>query len=1021
MKIILLIIKIKIKKYTKNTILSKEIIKFSRETLDILLIEKKQDIFLLFLNIHPGLIMKIYSIFLFAIIWLCNIAATAHIPAQASKHVLKLNESLVHATQQQVQNSSLLQCLSRLYQITVKKNNLSAYEQEFIYHYKQFLIQLSQGDVKAAYKTFAHPLKQSIKKIFDETATTTANKSVRGKTQKEYFKKNSFPDSQRANVITQKIADTISYHINRLKDLHPQLVFGNFTQEELADFQALKENKQAARFNCIIQLTNNSQQLLSTATDIMRTQLEKQTNNYSLHSDIERKILYFSIDSDEAGKALLQNLFAQPDIKKWCNIDTGTFPAQIYISSSPGTPEQAYKEINVQMQPAKQRINKAHLNISVSSYTTDGGIAEQFRAAFMPFTQHGQSILQYIANTTSKVFDQVTFICDSARAGNLAHAHHILSTLQLPSMPKELQQFKQDTIECLNRLTNELYHNKKSNNHILGQLKTKNEINPANIKQIYEDYLEALDKVITYDGMNYSLVDDNAKRHIIEQRSNLPGAQTAPDKPSLYSKLRQNPKEVTESFADAIENNDCNCTINHVIQLCKQKRFQEAWELGNNNQLFQQFPELQDDISRFLEWQKQAATPHLVEKPVSCLDKIASIQAEFTRQADQSQQVITQFNNYLQTQNNSMTDDHYANRMHKRVQALEKIKSYGIEQSKKSYSVSTQALQMLEKLNIDAQEYEVCQGNQIQHVLHQECIETIETVAQLQPANPLYVHKEALLKFNHAALLYCKSGDIEKSLAIRDLTYCLLDCLKAVGEGVFEGLILTGETIARDPLQFALYAFAGEYVVAYQLCKMAFNLGVISGMALFDPEMAHDQWQEYIKPINELLHHVQHEEIKLRDCIKLGSKVATNHVAETFILGGLENFCETIKGKALSFAKSSPQSAKQVSQSVQELAKKTRVVEKVSNMHEFFEKKPFGKFLKDKVRKTGDRYHGKSIYEITKKMPEYPHLTKGLTFYLDNLHKDHFEVFTGNDFKFAINLDGSINEIKTRLGRGRRI
>lgn len=49
-------------------------------------------------------------------------------------------------------------------------------------------------------------------------------------------------------------------------------------------------------------------------------------------------------------------------------------------------------------------------------------------------------------------------------------------------------------------------------------------------------------------------------------------------------------------------------------------------------------------------------------------------------------------------------------------------------------------------------------------------------------------------------------------------------------------------------------------------------------------------------------------------------------------------------------------------------------------------------------------------------------MKKGDHFYLDNLHKDHLEVFdsTGN-FKHVLNLDGSLNNQKTDMAKGRHI
>ena len=50
------------------------------------------------------------------------------------------------------------------------------------------------------------------------------------------------------------------------------------------------------------------------------------------------------------------------------------------------------------------------------------------------------------------------------------------------------------------------------------------------------------------------------------------------------------------------------------------------------------------------------------------------------------------------------------------------------------------------------------------------------------------------------------------------------------------------------------------------------------------------------------------------------------------------------------------------------------------------------------------------------------YLKKSDQFYLDGQHKNHLEVFDrrGN-FKFVLNLDGTLNEAKTKAAEGRRL
>ncbi len=62
-----------------------------------------------------------------------------------------------------------------------------------------------------------------------------------------------------------------------------------------------------------------------------------------------------------------------------------------------------------------------------------------------------------------------------------------------------------------------------------------------------------------------------------------------------------------------------------------------------------------------------------------------------------------------------------------------------------------------------------------------------------------------------------------------------------------------------------------------------------------------------------------------------------------------------------------------------------------------------------------------SVYRIVEKGTN-KNLKKGYYYYLDNLHKDHIEVYDSyGECKHVLNLDGSKNVEKSRLAKGRTI
>ncbi|UTC88574.1 RHS repeat-associated core domain-containing protein [Treponema denticola] len=73
------------------------------------------------------------------------------------------------------------------------------------------------------------------------------------------------------------------------------------------------------------------------------------------------------------------------------------------------------------------------------------------------------------------------------------------------------------------------------------------------------------------------------------------------------------------------------------------------------------------------------------------------------------------------------------------------------------------------------------------------------------------------------------------------------------------------------------------------------------------------------------------------------------------------------------------------------------------------------------ISRTGEKYQGAEIYVFNKKTTiQGIKYNKGDYFYLDNFHKDHYEVFNSNNkSKAVINLDGSLNEKKTKKAKKR--
>ena len=90
-------------------------------------------------------------------------------------------------------------------------------------------------------------------------------------------------------------------------------------------------------------------------------------------------------------------------------------------------------------------------------------------------------------------------------------------------------------------------------------------------------------------------------------------------------------------------------------------------------------------------------------------------------------------------------------------------------------------------------------------------------------------------------------------------------------------------------------------------------------------------------------------------------------------------------------------------------------------MQQFFAETKFGQSIKKCLEKTKIINQDQSVYRVKENLREYG-LKKGDQLYLDNMHKDHLEVFDkrGN-FSTVLNLDGTYNKEKALRGRGRTI
>ncbi len=248
---------------------------------------------------------------------------------------------------------------------------------------------------------------------------------------------------------------------------------------------------------------------------------------------------------------------------------------------------------------------------------------------------------------------------------------------------------------------------------------------------------------------------------------------------------------------------------------------------------------------------------------------------------------------------------HNKNHYETRLAALEDVVSNS-RYTRDVYTLDDDVIRILSQSECDAKQYTTNYGNQLQQVIHRECIDIVSQTAQLSVRSPLYDYKNSLANFTDSARSYNQEGSSGKAMQINDFCYALLDYGSAIVEGIACGVIGAAKDMINHPVQTALCVVASEYVLAYQLLKVTTNLASIGICYAFDKEAGAQQWHDYIEPITNVISAINNKEVTLRNGIKGVVAVGTGIYAQGKMLKGLNSFYSTTKAKAFEFVKNNP-------------------------------------------------------------------------------------------------------------------
>ena len=222
---------------------------------------------------------------------------------------------------------------------------------------------------------------------------------------------------------------------------------------------------------------------------------------------------------------------------------------------------------------------------------------------------------------------------------------------------------------------------------------------------------------------------------------------------------------------------------------------------------------------------------------------------------------------------------------------------------KKSYNLNNNVKELLSHYGHELTPFIDCLGNQLQQAIHQESLDILDRIDTLPHDSLLYDHQEALVDFAVAIVDYNHAGLIDKAMTIGDLCWTLLDYGQAIAEGAALGIYSAVGDILTNPIEATVCLVAGKQVLAFQLCKVLYNVADIGATAISDYDRAKEKWNKYAEPLNNIIVAINKKEITVRDAIKGGTAFVVAYKAQGKLLGGLGKFCTTIKYKSINFVK----------------------------------------------------------------------------------------------------------------------
>jgi hypothetical protein len=250
-------------------------------------------------------------------------------------------------------------------------------------------------------------------------------------------------------------------------------------------------------------------------------------------------------------------------------------------------------------------------------------------------------------------------------------------------------------------------------------------------------------------------------------------------------------------------------------------------------------------------------------------------------------------------------------RFEKRFAALQSSDYTGAHYTHDSYLLTHETVNCLNVTGCDVESYKFCYGNQIQQVIHEDCITLLQETSTIPPSSIMYSRVPAITDCIDAARAYNQAADCIKACTIQDFCWSLLEYGKAVAEGVVWGAVGAVQDCLQHPLHTAACVIIPEGVLIYQLSKVLVNVADISVAYLFDKEKGKRKLHDYSAPLTQIIHALQNKQLSGPEIVRGTTQLVIHWKAQSKLLSGLSKLYATSKIKVEQFVKENPFAAPQ--------------------------------------------------------------------------------------------------------------